>query len=50
MIGLHFFNPATVQKLVEVIPAVLTSEAVTEGARAFVTGVLGKAAISAPDR
>ena len=50
VIGLHFFNPATVQKLVEVIPSVLTSEAVTEGARAFVTGVLGKTAISAPDR
>jgi 3-hydroxybutyryl-CoA dehydrogenase len=50
VIGLHFFNPATVQKLVEVIPSVLTSEAVTEGARGFVTGVLGKTAISAPDR
>jgi 3-hydroxybutyryl-CoA dehydrogenase len=50
VIGLHFFNPATVQKLVEVIPSVLTSEAVTDGARAFVTGVLGKTAISAPDR
>jgi 3-hydroxybutyryl-CoA dehydrogenase len=50
VIGLHFFNPATVQKLVEVIPSVLTSEAVTEGARGFVTGVLGKTAIGAPDR
>ena len=50
VIGLHFFNPAPVQKLVEVIPSVLTSEAVAENARAFVTDVLGKTAISAPDR
>ena len=50
VVGLHFFNPAPVQKLVEVIPSVLTSEAVVDGARAFVTGVLGKTAISSPDR
>jgi 3-hydroxyacyl-CoA dehydrogenase len=35
---------------VEVIRSVLTSEAVAGGARAFVTEVLGKTAISAPDR
>ena len=50
VVGLHFFNPAPVQKLVEVIPSVLTSKAVMDGARAFVTGVLGKTAISSPDR
>jgi 3-hydroxybutyryl-CoA dehydrogenase len=50
VLGLHFFNPAPVQKLVEVIPSVLTSEAVVDGARVFVTGVLGKTAIGAPDR
>ncbi len=50
VIGLHFFNPATVQRLVEVIPSVLTAPDVTENARAFVTGVLGKTAIGAPDR
>jgi 3-hydroxybutyryl-CoA dehydrogenase len=50
VIGLHFFNPATVQQLVEVIPSVLTSQDVTDTARAFVTGVLGKTPISAPDR
>jgi 3-hydroxybutyryl-CoA dehydrogenase len=50
VIGLHFFNPATVQRLVEVIPSVLTAPDVTESARAFVTGVLGKTAIGAPDR
>jgi 3-hydroxybutyryl-CoA dehydrogenase len=50
VIGLHFFNPAPVQKLVEVIPSVLTADDTAVRARAFVTGVLGKTAISAPDR
>ncbi len=50
VIGLHFFNPATVQKLVEVIPSVLTGADTAERGRAFVTGALGKTAISAPDR
>jgi 3-hydroxybutyryl-CoA dehydrogenase len=50
VVGLHFFNPAPVQKLVEVIPSVLTSRDVAESARGFVTAVLGKTAISAPDR
>jgi 3-hydroxybutyryl-CoA dehydrogenase len=50
VIGLHFFNPATVQQLVEVIPSVLTSEAVASEARAFVSDVLGKTPVSAPDR
>ena len=50
VIGLHFFNPAPVQNLVEVIPSVLTSEAVAGSARTFVSAALGKTAISAPDR
>ena len=50
VIGLHFFNPAPVQKLVEVIPSVLTSGQTAGRARAFVTGTLGKTAIAAPDR
>jgi 3-hydroxybutyryl-CoA dehydrogenase len=50
VIGLHFFNPAQVQKLVEVIPSVLTCEDTTRRAGEFVTGTLGKTAISAPDR
>jgi 3-hydroxybutyryl-CoA dehydrogenase len=50
VIGLHFFNPAPVQALVEVIPSVLTAPETTERARAFVTGTLGKTAIAAPDR
>ena len=50
VIGLHFFNPAPVQKLVEVIPSILTSEDTAAQATAFATGTLGKTAISAPDR
>ena len=50
VIGLHFFNPAPVQKLVEVIPSVLTGQDTASRTRAFVTGVLGKTAIAAPDR
>jgi 3-hydroxybutyryl-CoA dehydrogenase len=50
VIGLHFFNPATVQKLVEVIPSVLTDSGTADRAREFVTGALGKTPIGAPDR
>jgi 3-hydroxybutyryl-CoA dehydrogenase len=50
VIGLHFFNPAPVQRLVELIPSVLTAGGTVSRARAFVTGVLGKTAIRAPDR
>jgi 3-hydroxybutyryl-CoA dehydrogenase len=50
VLGIHFFNPAPVQKLVELIPSILTSEEVTDQAGAFVTGALGKTAIIAPDR
>jgi 3-hydroxybutyryl-CoA dehydrogenase len=50
VIGLHFFNPAPVQKLVELIPSVLTGEDTKNRATAFVTGTLGKTAIGAPDR
>ncbi|HYZ57314.1 MAG TPA: 3-hydroxybutyryl-CoA dehydrogenase [Streptosporangiaceae bacterium] len=50
VVGLHFFNPAPVQKLVELIPSLLTSEETAQRARAFATAVLGKTAITAPDR
>jgi 3-hydroxybutyryl-CoA dehydrogenase len=50
VVGLHFFNPAPVQKLVELIPCILTGQDTADRARAFVTGVLGKTPISAPDR
>jgi 3-hydroxybutyryl-CoA dehydrogenase len=50
VVGLHFFNPVPVQKLVELIPSLLTSEETAQRARAFATAVLGKTAITAPDR
>jgi 3-hydroxybutyryl-CoA dehydrogenase len=50
VVGLHFFNPAPVQKLVEVVPSVLTAADTAERAREFVTAGLGKTAIAAPDR
>jgi 3-hydroxybutyryl-CoA dehydrogenase len=50
VVGIHFFNPAPVQKLVELIPSLLTSEETAHRARAFATAVLGKTAITAPDR
>jgi 3-hydroxybutyryl-CoA dehydrogenase len=45
-----FFNPAPVQKLVEVIPSLLTSAETASRARAFVAGTLGKTTAAAPDR
>ncbi len=50
VLGMHFFNPATVMKLVEVISTQLTAPAVTEAATAFATDTLGKRVVSAPDR
>lgn len=37
VVGVHFFNPAVVMPLVEIIPALSTSAAVAEAARALVT-------------
>lgn len=48
-VGLHFFNPVPVMKLVEVIRALSTSDETFETAFAFATA-LGKEAITAPDR
>jgi len=47
--GLHFFNPVPLMKLVEVIPALTTSEQTTQTLTAFATS-LGKDPIAAPDR
>jgi 3-hydroxybutyryl-CoA dehydrogenase len=46
----HFFNPVPVQRLVEVIPSVLTSPQAVERVTALVTKTLGKTVIKAPDR
>ncbi len=49
VIGMHFFNPAPVMKLVEVVSTVSTDEAVTETTRALCAEV-GKVAVSCGDR
>jgi 3-hydroxybutyryl-CoA dehydrogenase len=47
-LGLHFFNPAPVMPLVEVVPAVRTLPEVADGARALVGG-WGKTTVVARD-
>jgi len=49
VIGMHFFNPATIMKLVEVVSTVSTSDAVAETVRALCAQV-GKVAVSCGDR
>jgi len=39
VVGLHFFNPAAIMELVEIVPTVRTDREVTELARAFVARV-----------
>ncbi|WP_082598066.1 MULTISPECIES: 3-hydroxybutyryl-CoA dehydrogenase [unclassified Kitasatospora] len=50
VIGLHFFNPAPVQRLVEVIPTLTTSAETTARTENFAVQVLGKEPIRARDR
>ncbi len=47
-IGLHFFNPVPVMKLIEVIPGLATSEATTQATVAFAEG-LGKEVVLSQD-
>jgi 3-hydroxybutyryl-CoA dehydrogenase len=49
VIGMHFFNPAPVMKLVEVVSTVSTSPEVAETVRALCAS-LGKVAVSCGDR
>jgi 3-hydroxybutyryl-CoA dehydrogenase len=49
VIGMHFFNPAPVMKLVEVVSTVSTSDEVAETVRALCEKV-GKVAVSCGDR
>jgi 3-hydroxybutyryl-CoA dehydrogenase len=49
VVGMHFFNPAPVMKLVEVVSTVMTDEDVTETTRALCDKV-GKVAVSCADR
>ncbi|MBI0293590.1 3-hydroxybutyryl-CoA dehydrogenase [Streptomyces sp. PRKS01-29] len=50
VVGLHFFNPVPVQKLVEVIPALTTGAETLARARDFAAEQLGRTVIQAPDR
>jgi 3-hydroxybutyryl-CoA dehydrogenase len=50
VLGIHFFNPAPVQRLVELIPALTTGDQTLVRAEKLVTDVLGKHAIRAQDR
>jgi 3-hydroxybutyryl-CoA dehydrogenase len=49
VVGLHFFNPAAIMKLVEIVPTVRTGDRVVEQARAFVARV-GKVGVLCGDR
>ena len=49
VVGMHFFNPAQVMKLVEVVSTVSTSEEVAETVRALCEKI-GKVAVSCGDR
>ncbi|MCY1024096.1 3-hydroxyacyl-CoA dehydrogenase family protein, partial [Mammaliicoccus sciuri] len=48
-LGLHFFNPPRIMKLVEVIPNRNTSDAIVERTQVFAEEVLGKGVVVAND-
>ncbi len=48
LVGIHFFNPAPVMPLVEIVGALTTDAAVTEAARTFIGG-WGKTTVVAAD-
>ena len=50
VIGIHFFNPVPVLRLVEVVTSLLTSVATTERASSFAGDVLHKRVIRSQDR
>ncbi|MFH7323113.1 3-hydroxybutyryl-CoA dehydrogenase [Aeromicrobium sp. JJY06] len=50
VMGVHFFNPAPVMKLVELIPSLTTSEQTLDRMRGYVSETLGKQPIDATDR
>lgn len=50
VMGVHFFNPAPVMKLVELIPSLTTKPQTLERMRGYVTENLGKDPIEATDR
>lgn len=50
VLGVHFFNPAPVQPLVEIVSSVTTADSVRDTVTEFVAEVLGKNPIQAQDR
>ena len=50
VIGIHFFNPVPVLKLVELIPSLLSSQETQARADAFASDVLGKTVVRSQDR
>ncbi|MEV7430765.1 MULTISPECIES: 3-hydroxybutyryl-CoA dehydrogenase [unclassified Nocardioides] len=50
VLGIHFFNPVPVLRLVELVPSLLTAPETTERSRTFVQDRLGKQAIDCQDR
>jgi 3-hydroxybutyryl-CoA dehydrogenase len=50
VVGLHFFNPVPVLKLVELVPSLLTSGATIERSEQFAVEALGKRVIRSQDR
>jgi 3-hydroxybutyryl-CoA dehydrogenase len=50
VIGIHFFNPVPVLRLVELVSSLLTSAETAEAARAFAGDQLGKEVIKSKDR
>jgi 3-hydroxybutyryl-CoA dehydrogenase len=50
VIGMHFFNPVPVLKLVELISSLLTSQETNQRARDFATDSLNKRVITSQDR
>jgi 3-hydroxybutyryl-CoA dehydrogenase len=50
VVGIHFFNPVPVLRLVELVTSLLTSEETASRADAFATQVLGKRVIRSQDR
>lgn len=50
VLGLHFFNPAPVLPLVEIVRSIMTSDETMNAARGFVIDRLGKEPIESQDR
>jgi 3-hydroxybutyryl-CoA dehydrogenase len=50
VLGLHFFNPVPVLKLVEVVRSIMSSDGTLADARSFAEETLGKTVIESQDR